>query len=285
MSFQIGMINLLVVVITCLGFLWLRKKIKKNDLVLFGWGLISLIIVLFLMNIRSSFVWRLIPLLPYFQFPWRFLIMTTFLTAFLLAMIEKIPFKSKRKRSIGIILLILTPVLTFNYFQPEKIFSERTDDYFLNRYFANKTKTGYTEEISPVYLTLEEEYLRLPLWTEERPSTLPPAKMEIEKGEIIYSEESPTLWTAEVKIPEATKLIFHNYYYPGWQAFLDGQAREVEIEKPHGDISLQVPEGEHQVLFEFRETPLRTVTNLVSFFSIMIALGLFVGDKKWLKIF
>jgi uncharacterized membrane protein YfhO len=211
--------------------------------------------------------------------------MTTFLTSFLLAMIEKIPLRPKQKKWLVILFLILAPVLTFNYFQPEKIFSERTDDYFMNRYFANKTKTGYTEEISPVYLTLEEEYLRLPLWTEERPRTLPEAKMEIENGEITYSKETPTRFSAQVRVPEATKLIFNNYYYPGWEAYLDGQLKEIEIKKPYGNISLQVPEGEHQVLFEFRETPLRIMANLVSFFSIMIALGLFVGDKKWLKIF
>jgi hypothetical protein len=285
MSFQIGMVNLLVVVLACLILFWLRTKLKKKDLVLFGWGLISLAIALFLMNIRSSFLWHLIPLLSYFQFPWRFLMMTTFLTAFFAGALEKAPLKPRQKKWLAILLLILAPIFTLSYFRPEKIFPERVDDYFMIRYFANKTKTGYSEEISPVYLTLKEEYLRLPLWVEERPITVPKAKMEVGEGEIIFSEESPTLWTAEVKTPETTKLIFHNYYYPGWQAYLDDQAREVEIKRPHGDISLLIPEGEHQICFKFTETPLRTATNLISLFSFIIALGLIVCRKKCLRIF
>ncbi len=277
MSFQIGIVNLLAGAICGLGFcwLWLVKKIEKKELVLLGWGFLSLVVVLFLMNIRSDFVWRLIPLFPYFQFPWRFLIMATFLISFLAAGIEKVPVRLKYKQGLALFLLILAPVLTLNYFRPEKVFPERTDEYFMNRYFANKTKTGYKQEISSVYLTLKEEYLRLPLWTKERPETLPGEKIEVEKGEVIYSEESPTRFTAEVEVPVTTKLIFHNYYYPGWEAYLDGQKKEVEVNQPHGDISLQIPQGEHQALFQFKETPLRMFTNLVSLFSIIVTLGLF----------
>lgn len=284
MSFQIGLVNLLVVILACLTCFYLRKKLRGTNLALFGWGIISLIVVLFLMNIRSSFLWSLTPLLPYFQFPWRFLMMTTFLTTFLVGTVEKIPLKPRHRRWLAILLLILAPILTFNYFRPEKIFPERTDDYFLNRYFANKTKTGYSEETSSVYLTLKEEYLRLPLWTEERPMTVPEAKMEVEEGEIIYSEETSTSWTAETKTSEATKLVFHNYYYPGWQVFLDGQLRELEIEKPHGDVSLLIPAGEHQVLFKFTETPLRKMANLISLVSMMVALFLIIYRKRCLKI-
>ena len=284
MSFQIGIVNLLAVAASFLGFFWLglRKKKKKEDLVLFGWGFLSLAMVLFLMNIRSSFIWYRLPILPYFQFPWRFLILATFLTSFLAATIEKLPIKLKYSQAIALSLLVLAPVLTFSYFRPEKILPERTDDYFLNRYFANKTKTGYAEEISQVYLTLKEEYLRLPLWTEERPSTLPAAKIEVAEGELTYSEESPTRFRAVVKTIEETKLVFHNYYYPGWQAQVDGTKTKIEIEKPHGDMSVMVPPGEHKVLFIFKETPLRAFSNYLSLFSLVIILVLvFLRNKRW----
>ncbi len=276
MSFQIGIVNLLAVAASFLGFFWLK------NLALFGWGFLSLAAVLFLMNIRSSFIWERLPILAYFQFPWRFLILATFLTSFLAATIEKLPIKLKYNQAIALSLLVLAPILTFSYFRPEKILPERTDDYFLNRYFANKTKTGYTQEISQVYLTLKEEYLRLPLWTQERPSTLPKAKIEVEEGELTYSEESPTRFRVQIKAPEETKLVFHNYYYPGWQAEVDGTKTEIEIEKPHGDMSVIVPEGEHKVLFTFKETPLRAFSNYLSLFSLVIILVfVFLGDKRW----
>jgi hypothetical protein len=284
MSFQIGVVNLLVMMIVVLGFAWLliKKKSKKQDLIFFIWGLASLGVVLFLMNIRSSFIWRSISLLPYFQFPWRFLILTTFLTAFLAATVEKIPLKPKKW--LAACLLVLVPFLTFNYFKPEKVMSERTDDYFMNRYFANKTKTGYTKETSLVYLTLKEEYLRLPLWTNQRPEESPQAKIETEKGELVFQEKSAIKFLADLKTPEKTKVNFHNYYYPGWQALVDGKKIEIEINEPYGDMLIRVPEGEHQILFRFIEAPLRIFANLLSLISIIIALGLFTW-KKWLKIF
>jgi uncharacterized membrane protein YfhO len=132
---------------------------------------------------------------------------------------------------------------------------------------------------------LKEEYLRLPLWTQKRPSSLPQAKIETEKGELVFQEKSAIKFLTDLKTPEKTKVDFHNYYYPGWQALLNGKKTEIEINKPHGDISVQVPKGEHQILFKFVETPLRMFANLLSFFSLLVVLGLSLGDKKrWLKI-
>ncbi|MCJ7804576.1 hypothetical protein MUP35_02475, partial [Patescibacteria group bacterium] len=286
LSFQIGLVNLLVVVITSISFVWLlmKNKLKGRELVLFIWGFLSLIAVLFLMNIRSGFIWKNIALLPYFQFPWRFLILTTFLTAFLVGTIEKIPISSKPKRLFGVGLLFLAIILNFNYFKPEKILPERTDNYFMNRYFANKKQIGYSDEVSQEYLTLKEEYLRLPLWTSIRPDTLPKAKIEAEKGEISFSEEKATYFTANIKTPIDTKVTFHSYYYPGWEAFVDGQRVEIGVGEPHGDMYIQISEGEHQILFKFGETRMRLITNFVSLFSLVIALGLVFTNKKGLFI-
>ena len=274
MSFQIGIVNLLAVVIITVGFVWLKR------LPLFVWGMASLGIVLFLMNIRSGFIWNKVSLLPYFQFPWRFLILTTFLTPFLVALIEKIPISVKVKQIIAISFLILAPVLTFSYFKPEKPLPERTDDYFMHRYFANKTKTGYTQEISPVYLTLKEEYLRLPLWTEVRPSALPAAKIEAKIGELTFLEKTPTYFIAQIKTLKETSIVFHSYYYPGWEAFLDGAKIEVSINQPHGDMLIKVPEGQHEIIFKFNETDLRRFANLFSLGALTLALFFVLKRRK-----
>jgi hypothetical protein len=280
LSFQIGIVNLLALVIAFISFTWLlaKNKLKSRELVLFIWGFLSLMVVLFLMNIRSVFIWEKIALLPYFQFPWRFLILTTFLTAFLVATIEKISLSLKLKRFFGVGLLFLAIILSFNYFKPEKILPERTDNYFMNRYFANKKIKGYSDEISQEYLTIKEEYLRLPLWTSVRPETLPQAKIESEEGEIIFSEEKATYFTAKIKTPVETRVTFYSYYYPGWEAFVDGQKVKIGISEPHGQISIEVPEGEHQLIFKFGETRLRSITNFVSLFSLLTVLG-FVSIK------
>lgn len=277
MSFQIGVVNLLVIVLSIIGFLLLlfRKKLTKGIMPLYVWGFVSLLAVLFLMNTRSGFLWERITLLPYFQFPWRFLILATFLTSFLVGFLEHLPIPKRAKYSLGLVILVAAPLLTFPYFQPEKIFPQRTDDYFMNYYFALKTKDGYKKEISKDYLQNTEEYLRLPLVTEIRPNFVPPAKIEIEEGVISYEEKSVINFVGNYKSAIPTRIKFHQYDYPGWQVSINDKEVPIEPGKPHGDILINAPAGEYQFVIQFKETALRLFADLLSLSVLIFSLILY----------
>jgi len=275
MSFQIGIVNLLIIFLTIICFVWLlvKRKIGKTTLALCIWGIVSLSFALFFMNIRSAFLWRSIPIISYFQFPWRFLTLTTFLTAFFAAMLEKL-FLFKGKKIVTVILLVLTLFLTFNYFRPEKILSERNDEYFMNIYFATKTKNGYRNFISSEYLGNTEEYLRLPIGTEKKPNFSPDKKIEIKEGVLNYKEESAVNYKGDFFTENPTEIFIHNYYFPGWVASVDGKELKIGVNKPYGDMILYVSKGNHEFSVKFKETNLRILADLISVFSLTLVVYL-----------
>lgn len=60
------------------------------------------------------------------------------------------------------------------------------------------------------------------------------------------------------------------FYFPGWRVYVDGKEVEINVAKPEGFITVSIPEGEHDVVVRFGDTPPRTIGWVVS------ALG-FVG--------
>ena len=58
-----------------------KKKINNTPILVF-FALLSLI-SLFLTHNRSTFIWKLFPFMPYFQFPWRFLGIALFSLSFI----------------------------------------------------------------------------------------------------------------------------------------------------------------------------------------------------------
>lgn len=76
-------------------------------------------------------------------------------------------------------------------------------------------------------------------------------------------------------------LRFNTFYFPGWQAWLDGQATPLTPSDPYGFISVQIPAGQHHLLVWFGSTPWRTLANILSAGSA-VTLGL-VMVMKWFR--
>lgn len=72
------------------------------------------------------------------------------------------------------------------------------------------------------------------------------------------------------------------YYFPGWTAYLNGKKVNTSIEKPYGNMLVDVPPGGWSFKLQWKETPLRIFFDLISLGSLaVIVLSLFV--KKYEK--
>lgn len=261
MSFFVGTVNWLMLIsgIFLLSFLWRKYSIQQK--VLLSWAGISFFIAFVMMNYRSVIFWQHIPLLPYFQFPWRFLIITTFVTPLFVISLEKL--NSDLFPGVVIILAIL---LNFTFFRPHD-FLGRQDDYYLNRYIP-------VPKASAEYFQTGEEYLRLPLATNKRPDKNYPL-VDITGGEIKKISNNGGLdSTLEISSAKGGLLNYNKYYFPGWLAELDGREVPLKAGQPFGQISIAVPPGGHQVNISFRETAGNRVLDWVSLLGVMTALVL-----------
>lgn len=260
LSFQIGVVNLAVVLLAAMLIIFFRRFFKRRDIFfLFVWALLGFFVSVFFMNIRSLPLWKLVPLHDFVQFPWRLLFLTTFFTSVLAAFIVHV--LPKRAKEFGLLIIVASLFLTLPYFRPSQIFY-KSDEQYLSRFFMDKTYS--------------EDYLLLPNWVKKRPTGPPSLKIESEMAKIEEVEQvTPIFWTARTSSKAAAKVTFNAYFFPGWFAEVDGKDVEITPGDPNGQIEIEVPEGEHEIEFFWKETSLRKRADFISLISFLLIVILF----------
>lgn len=269
-SFQIGVVNLLILAFSLVYFVsGLVKKSKSSlELRFFRSTLFMTLISIFLMNIRSDFIWRFLPLLQQIQFPWRLLMFTTLFTPFLfLLTVKNLP--RRITNPITLILLVLSILVNVGYFRPGLIVER--DDLYYNRIFLTREVLSPGETISADYLNFAEDYAPLPK-NAIRPSSLPSAKLTSRSADtkIAISSANPLLFKAKIEnlVPET--LTFHAFNYPGWEVFVDGFKSKINNDDI-GAITFDLTPGRHNLVISFTDTPVRLFSNIISLSALVIS--------------
>lgn len=265
-SFQIGIINLIGIIVVIVLLTFFRKLFKDKKLFRISiWGIVSFFIIFFMMNIRSYPIWKILPFHDFVQFPWRLLSFTTLFTAILIAVSIEL-FKKNTKVIVGLVLIFGAIVLTFNYFQPSHTVF-KSDTAYLSRFFA------YSGVVSQDYKNYSEDYLLLPDTTNKKPDFLPSKKIISNSGIISDINEVSTVnWSANVASSNGTRVTFYELYFPGWYAKVDDKVVNIASGRPYGQIEIDVPRGIHKVNFYWAETPLRKTASVVSLVLVLASL-------------
>ncbi len=262
LSFFMGTLNIFLIFAggSIAVFKW--KKISSLDKTILAWLSITFIVTFFFMNYRSTYLWKILPFFPYFQFPWRFLTITTLTSSMFL-----IPFKYLNIKKINYLipglLVVLAVCLNYNYFKPHD-FLERNDSYYINKYIP-------TPVASEDYYTTQEEYLRLPLGTKVRPDRNYPIVYSEKDFDFKLIETNGIYSRVDVNLRNETQINYSKYYFPGWYAKVDGKEVPIITGKPFGQISIRVPGGRHTLEFGFSETPFKKLMDIVSLATLLVA--------------
>ncbi len=230
-------------------------------------------------------LWQNIPLLPLVQFPWRFLSLQAFAGSLILAYLIPGPRQESTTgrtlrpalwAAIALGLLVLGSALL--PLRPERLLIDETDvtaeRLMLYEYFTGNIGT-----------TIRADYL--PSWVNPRPYTSEafwqggdkPAPLTIE-GQTASADPrelgpASERWAIDVTSPEAM-LAFHTYYYPGWEALVDGQAAPIEPMSGLGYIKLRLSQGSHEVTLRLGRTRVQWVAEVISVLTVaalLTALG------------
>jgi hypothetical protein len=235
------------------------------------------------MNIRSYFIWRIIPFYNLFQFPWRLLSFTAFFSSILAGLLVENLLGMKKKifgKITALLIITLSIAFTFGYFKPSKIFYKSDNDY-LNRMFANRTTMGIKKDVSQDYINYSEDYLLLPKWLDKKPDFLPKEKfISSDTGAVIVNgirEVNPVNWEADVLVNAPGKLNFYSLYFPGWIAYVNGKKVDISL-GDSGQIVIDLNRGDTLVKVYWSETNLRKLADLISVASIGILI--FLGFRK-----
>lgn len=252
MSFQIGIINLLAVLMGIFAGVRLFKRDKK-EVAIIAFFISFFFLVLFLMLEISYPIWKNAPFLNYFQFPWRFLSLEIIITSFLAGCVVKL----WGRRIFPYLLIAASVLLTIGYIKPA-YYWEREDSYYIFRpNFIYGTNTP-----GNIFNTI---------WF----NTL----LKKQKEKAVFIKGDGKIDTKYIK-STSYKFVIDTYspsiiqintaYFPGWKVFIDG--KPTIITQKNGIIIFHLPKGRHIVEAKFTDTIVRRVAVMISLFSFAVLL-------------
>lgn len=100
-------------------------------------------------------------------------------------------------------------------------------------------------------------------------------RLELEPNQAntaVHHPIAPAHHQYQLNLAQPTTATYHTFYFPGWQATLNGQPLPLTIQPPHGLIQLQLPAGQHQLDIFFSRTPIRRITLWLSGLAALLTL-------------
>lgn len=262
MSYQVGLIQILVMLILLPG-LWFFRKIREFRVI----GIFCLTIfvsgVFFMLKVSQP-LWDHLPFLPYIQFPVRILIVPVFSAALATGLLVKY-LPAKKVLFLGLLLLVL--YANRNHLAINEKFDPGEEHYLS----IKSTTTSFDED--------------LPIWVTKIKTDVSPAKFSFLSGtgKVKILENKSVKVLAEIEASSSSTMRFNQYYFPGWGIKMDGQDikfnYQADVEN-NGLPIFDIQTGKHLVLAEFKNSPVRNLADFISLVSVILWIGLLC--KLWM---
>lgn len=235
------------------------KKARKTSILALLVGAVTLASI-FMMHMKSSFIWAQIPPLWYLQFPWRFLAVSIFLLCMLGGFF--IYFSGKLKYILGVLLVALSVYLYLPFFVP-KDWLYITDKEKFSRQSWEKQLTISIFDYLPIYG-------ELPPWSKA------PEFPEVLEGDVKFLEykKGSNYQEGRVEVSKDSKIRLPLFDFPGMLVTVDGmQVSHVnndcrEERYCRGLIAFDLPKGSITIKARLTNTPIRKVGNALTLVSL-----------------
>jgi len=257
----------------------------------------SAALFIFMSTRASLWLWEQLPLLPFVQFPWRFIGRATLPLALLASAtapgianptqnasrnthhvsrftshVSRFTLHTSRALPpifVGVLILVAIP----STYPPSGYCPMAPHPTVLDVH-------RYEHESRLVGVDPLGSYF--PIWAQQRPERSPLEEQYAAGGTIARFDEaalpegaavleadySPNHARLVVESPAPFRARYLTFYFPGWRVEVDGERVEVTATEPEGLISFDVPAGHHTVTVHFGETSLRRVADAISLLSL-----------------
>ncbi len=265
MSFQIGIANVSVVLISLVSLFFLKNK--KN--IIFFLGLFFLF--LFLITPFSSWLWEIVPLASFVQFPWRLLSVLIVITSFLAGGLVQEKFYKNRYRArvfVALILILLSFGLGYGYAKAP-FHHLRTDNYYLSR----SNFTDGTNSPGDAFNTA---------WLPAVPQKTPQI-IEIDKnlGDIQFLEMKSNEYKLKASLNEKSEILVNTAYFPGWSVEIDEKKGNLLNKK--GKIGIEIPKGKHEIRVFLKSTKVQKTSYIIFLISVLTLTTLLIKTPVIIK--
>ncbi len=257
MSVQIGIANIFATFISfCVGCIFFIKKKTECRIIFFF--IISLLILLFLMQKISYPIWVNIPLVNYFQFPWRLLSLVILITSFLAG---SIIFYWK-SWVLAIIMITFTFLLGIEYSKPA-YYLYREDSYYI-------TRSNFIDGTNSPGNAFNTIFFNGDLKKQKDKAFFLKGDGVITPKRIISS-----FYDFKIEAKDDSEIGVNTAYFPGWSVFVDGKKVKINV-TPNGLFSFHLNAGNHDIKIELGATSPRTIGTISSFIFILLSLFLLI---------
>jgi hypothetical protein len=250
------------------------KKKKEISILAIFLGIMSLA-ALFMIHMKSSFIWARLPVLWWLQFPWRFLSVAIFLLSFLTAL--AVTLSGKLKYILGSILILLAVVLNIGFFVPKA---------WLN--ISDKEKFSGSSWEKQLTISIFDY---LPIYAKLPPVNKAPLVPEILEGNAkVTAYEKGSNWQkGGIEVIKDAVVRLPLFDFPGMKVTANGRV----IDHYHDDcrgqtfclglITFKLDKGSYEFEARLTNTPVREIGNYLSLASIFVLIWLII--KKDEKVF
>lgn len=229
----------------------------------------------FLLTRASDFVWQLLTPLQRIQFPWR---LATLITVAMCALAAYAAAGVKPPMALGRRSLVLAAVCIVALWLMVTARNgleilRQTPDAELNPHAQDAW------EYKPRGVQ-GEDFQQAVRKAKGPDGRIPKAALEA-GGRVEVVRWRPRDIRLRVEAPQDSVLTVYQFYFPGWQARLDGTTRvDVVQSQPHGLVTLPLPAGSHSVELRLRMTPNERNGWLLTGLSVLISAACVVLGRR-----
>lgn len=215
---------------------------------------------LFMSHSKSTPLWLRITPIQFLQFPWRFLTLAVFAASVMAGAVGVLHQKNIRSKLIFCLLIVSVLILNANYFRPRAWFPDMTDTKKFSGDSWRWQVTGSIFDYLPIY------------------APMPPADpaggdLGITSGAGSYQTLEKTSnrqrYSIDISSPNGATVEIQTFYFPGWRVFVD--SKEVPLDPSRdpllGRMQIDLTPGSHTLEAKFGNTPVRSVSNVISLIS------------------
>ena len=264
MSFQIGPVHILLLVAALTLFAWVRASSARASWMTGIMAAVALGAALLTTNLAWP-IWDQISLLQYLEFPWRFLTLVAFATAFL-AGFPLLVLKEKHRLASWTMVALIGLLILFGLPHAKPIgYLQQTDADYTPQQIRSKN----------LAVTTTREYE--PIWVQHSASgpAASPLAFANGSGEIRAVNGSATNQTYDLTVIEPALVRAHTFYFPGWTLSVDGTRQPLSYDRTTGEMLFTLAPGAHHVSLVLKTTTLQMRGALLSL--VALALLLLIG--------
>ncbi len=244
------------------------RKAKKISILVLAVAVLELLI-LFMIHQRSSFLWQLVPVLAWLQFPWRFLALSIFLLSVLSsAAIYYLGRWPKLAILAGVAAIILVTALHGNFFQPKSWLEISDRDKFSGEPWQKQLTISIFDY--------------LPVYAKFPPNRPAPDVPEVLEGNVKFTGyyKGSDYQTGQLVAHSPSTIRLPLFDFPGMVVTVDDQRVPIRHDECRGEdycfglITLSLSPGSHRIKAELTDTLARSVGNWLTLISFLILTAL-----------